>query len=156
MTPKTIRTILTIVLIPAFVSFALAGMGSKNFQITTSVISGGGAIMSSENFTMNSTLGQPSPLMDPEDQPLSENFELSPGFWYTLEASFIEPCNGDFNNDGDVDGSDLAIFAADFGRTDCNTGPPCEGNFDGDGDVDGSDLASFAKHFGRTDCPLPQ
>jgi streptogramin lyase len=30
-----------------------------------------------------------------------------------------QPCAGDFDNDGDVDGSDLAIFAADFGRTDC-------------------------------------
>ena len=28
-------------------------------------------------------------------------------------------CEGDFDGDGDVDGSDLAIFAADFGRTDC-------------------------------------
>ena len=30
-----------------------------------------------------------------------------------------EPCKGDFDHDGDVDGSDLAVFAADFGRTDC-------------------------------------
>ncbi|MFX0200171.1 MAG: hypothetical protein ACFFCW_28970 [Candidatus Hodarchaeota archaeon] len=32
-------------------------------------------------------------------------------------------CEGDFDLDGDVDGSDLAVFAADFGRTDC---PPCQ------------------------------
>ena len=62
-------------------------------------------------------------------------------------------CEGDFDNDGDVDGSDLAVFAADFGRTDCASGSPCEGDFDGDGDVDGSDLAVFAADFGRTDCP---
>jgi len=30
-------------------------------------------------------------------------------------------CEGDFNGDGDVDGSDLAVFAADFGRTDCQS-----------------------------------
>jgi hypothetical protein len=30
-----------------------------------------------------------------------------------------EICEGDFDTDGDVDGSDLATFAADFGRTDC-------------------------------------
>ena len=30
-----------------------------------------------------------------------------------------ELCEGDFDGDGDVDGADLAIFAADFGRTDC-------------------------------------
>lgn len=64
-----------------------------------------------------------------------------------------EPCEGDFDHDGDVDGSDLAVFAADFGRTDCANPPPCEGDFDGDGDVDGSDLAVFAADFGRTDCP---
>ena len=66
---------------------------------------------------------------------------------------FIPCCEGDFDNDGDVDGSDLALFAADFGRTDCASGPPCEGDFDGDEDVDGSDLALFAADFGRTDCP---
>ena len=63
-------------------------------------------------------------------------------------------CEGDFDDDGDVDGSDLAVFAADFGRTDCTGSPyPCEGDFDDDGDVDGSDLAVFAADFGRTDCP---
>jgi hypothetical protein len=62
-------------------------------------------------------------------------------------------CEGDFDGDGDVDGSDLAIFAADFGRTDCGSGPPCEGDFDHDGDVDGTDLAIFSSEFGRTDCP---
>ncbi|CAD7773481.1 hypothetical protein DMNBHIDG_00769 [Candidatus Methanoperedenaceae archaeon GB37] len=62
-------------------------------------------------------------------------------------------CEGDFDRDGDVDGSDLAIFAADFGRTDCYFTGDCEGDFDYDGDVDGSDLAVFAADFGRTDCP---
>ena len=31
----------------------------------------------------------------------------------------IQACEGDFDGDGDVDGSDLAVFATDFGRTDC-------------------------------------
>jgi len=64
---------------------------------------------------------------------------------------FGDICEGDFDGDGDVDGSDLATFAADFGRTDCSG--DCEGDFDNDGDVDGSDLAVFAADFGRTDCP---
>ncbi|MCK5230061.1 MAG: right-handed parallel beta-helix repeat-containing protein, partial [Desulfobulbaceae bacterium] len=63
-------------------------------------------------------------------------------------------CDGDFDGNGDVDVSDLATFAADFGRTDCGSSPPCEGNFDKDSDVDGSDLAIFAADFGRTDCPV--
>ena len=66
--------------------------------------------------------------------------------------TLIQTCNGDFDIDGDVDGTDLAVFAADFGRTNCNSGPVCEGDFDKDGDVDGSDLAAFAVNFGRTDC----
>lgn len=67
--------------------------------------------------------------------------------------SYLVPCEGDFDTDSDVDGSDLALFAADFGRTDCDSGPECEGDFDHDNDVDGSDLAVFAADFGRTDCP---
>ena len=63
-------------------------------------------------------------------------------------------CRGDFSYDGDVDGSDLAIFAIDYGRTDCTTTAPCEGDFDRDGDVDGSDLAVFAAGFGNTGCPI--
>jgi hypothetical protein len=62
-----------------------------------------------------------------------------------------DPCEGDFDVDGDVDGSDLSVFAADFGRTDCNA--DCEGDFDVDGDVDGSDLSVIAADFGRTNCP---
>ena len=65
----------------------------------------------------------------------------------------LDLCEGDFDRDRDVDGSDLAIFAADFGRTDCDTAPFCEGDFDRDNDVDSSGLAIFAADFGRTDCP---
>jgi len=56
----------------------------------------------------------------------------------------------DFNSDGIVDVSDLAIFAPDFGRTDCSG--DCEGDFDGDNDVDGSDHSLFLSYFGRTNC----
>lgn len=34
-------------------------------------------------------------------------------------GEIADTCEGDFDHDSDVDGSDLAIFAADFGRTDC-------------------------------------
>jgi Right handed beta helix region/Chlamydia polymorphic membrane protein (Chlamydia_PMP) repeat len=59
-------------------------------------------------------------------------------------------CDGDFDCDIDIDGSDLSVFAADFGRTDCDD--DCEEDFDNDGDVDGSDWAVFAANFDRTDC----
>ncbi len=64
-----------------------------------------------------------------------------------------DPCEGDFNADGEVNNADLAIFAADFGRTNCLSLPGCEGDFNLDMDVDGSDLTVFAADFGRTDCP---
>jgi hypothetical protein len=82
---------------------------------------------------------------------LARYSELTNGL-YLLGSNF--ECNlseGDFDGDGDTDGSDLAKFAADFGRTDCIG--DCEGNFDGDNDVDDSDLAVFAAGFGRTDSP---
>ena len=49
-------------------------------------------------------------------------------------CSGIGPCKGDFDHDGDVDGSDLAVFAAGGG-----------------GDIT---LEEFAADFGRTNCPL--
>ena len=62
-------------------------------------------------------------------------------------------CRGDFDRDGDVDKNDLAIFAADFGRTDCYDTGDCEGDFNYDGDVDGSDFSAFAAESGRKNCP---
>ena len=37
-------------------------------------------------------------------------------------------CEVDLDNDGDFDGRDIALFAEEFGRTDCESGPPCEGD----------------------------
>jgi len=68
----------------------------------------------------------------------------------TIDSSTADLCEGDFDKDNDVDGADLAVFAADFGRTDCCR--ECQGDFDNDNDVDGADLAVFSTDFGRTDC----
>ena len=88
----------------------------------------------------------------------SLTFDVSywkPKYFVSDDFSFVlsNPCEGNFDGDNDVDGSDLAVFAADFGRTSCSSALPCEGDFDTDGDVDGSDLATFAADFGRTNCP---
>ena len=37
----------------------------------------------------------------------------------TLRTAAAQTCEGDFDTDVDVDGTDLATFAADFGRTNC-------------------------------------
>ena len=62
-------------------------------------------------------------------------------------------CECDFEPDSDIDGTNLATFLSDYGRTDCNLGETCEGDLDGDDDVDIFELAVFAKDFGRTNCP---
>ena len=64
-----------------------------------------------------------------------------------------EVCWGDFNEDGDLDESDLIIFASFFGRTNCGENPSCKGDFEPDGDVDSKDLATFEADFGKTICP---
>ncbi|UCF91534.1 MAG: hypothetical protein JSW39_25225 [Desulfobacterales bacterium] len=59
-------------------------------------------------------------------------------------------CEGDFNDDKDVDGVDFASFAADFNQPDCNG--DCRGDFDKDGTVDPDDLKVFSAYFGQTGC----
>ena len=75
---------------------------------------------------------------------------------YSANSQFMIVCAGDFDGDGDVDGSDLAVFASDFGQTDCCDpgADACGGDFNGDCDVDGSDLAVFEANFGETACPV--
>lgn len=108
---------------------AAALMSSTNYTISTIVISGGGGPMTSANYLMNGTIGQPSPLIDPALPPQSTNYDLLTGFWYTIGAG--SGCLYDYNDDGDVDGADLEEFlnaysssevaglALEFGRVDC-------------------------------------
>lgn len=56
-------------------------------------------------------------------------------------------CLGDFYNDGDVDGADLALLIEDLG---CTSG--CAYDLTGDGEVDADDLAELAMQFGEG-CP---
>jgi hypothetical protein len=62
-------------------------------------------------------------------------------------------CEGDFDCDGDVDGTDAATFKYDFGRSEynapCSNEDPCNGDFDCDGDVDGTDTSFLTSDFGR-------
>ncbi len=62
-------------------------------------------------------------------------------------------CEGDFDCDGNVDGTDAFLFKSDYGRNarvnPCSTASPCNGDFDCDGNVDGSDAFLFKTDFGR-------
>jgi len=86
------------------------------------------------------------------DDPGYPNSEILENGLYLFEEGLIWAGNknylkGDFDFDGDVDGNDLAIFASEFGRTNCYE-LKCLGDFDNDGDVDGLDLAIFSINFG--------
>ncbi len=75
--------------------------------------------------------------------------------WYIdnvrVPGVYLSPCEGDFDNDGDVDGSDLTKYSNFFGRVNCSVEFDfCSGDFDNDGDVDGSDLGVFSGDFGNT------
>jgi hypothetical protein len=70
-------------------------------------------------------------------------------------------CEGNFNCavDQDVDGSDAALFKADFGRgtilDPCTGENSCNGDFSCDGDVDGTDASLFKSDFGRSSMQNP-
>ena len=114
---------------------AIAGMSSDNYTITTSVLSGGGAPMGSGSYQTNSTLGQSSPLIDPAEPPGSVNYDLYPGFWYTLEAG-MTGCEN------------LSSFAAAYGAVSADLNYNSQCDFDVDGDIDGSDLSDFIAGYG--------
>jgi hypothetical protein len=124
-------TLVLIAIILMSTSVAIAEMSSTNYRITTTVVSGGGSPMGSANYQMNSTLGQPSPLMEQGMDPYSDNYGLLPGFWYTIGAS-SETCPGDFDWDFDVDSSDIVEYIFDSG---------------------GLGLDVFAANFGKINCP---
>jgi hypothetical protein len=58
----------------------------------------------------------------------------------------VDPSNGDFDGDGDVDGADFLTWQRGLGLT----GQPdaTTGDSDDDGDVDAADLALWQSHFG--------
>jgi len=63
-------------------------------------------------------------------------------------------CEGNFDRDQDVDGTDASTFKRDFGRSvllrPCTTGDCCNGDFTCDSDVDGTDASKFKSDFGRS------
>ena len=128
---KHIKAIFFASLVVIYSYNSIAEMTSDNYRITSSVISGGGASTGSTNYQINGTVGQPTPLMDPIEQPYSENYDLYPGFWYAV-AGISAYCPGDSDFDKDVDGWDLAEYISDSG---------------------GLDLNDFAMDFGKTNCP---
>jgi hypothetical protein len=63
----------------AFTFTAYSHMSSTSYNIPISVMSGGGATMSSTSYQTTASVGQSSPLGDPNNPPSSENYGLLPG-----------------------------------------------------------------------------
>ena len=63
-------------------------------------------------------------------------------------------CEGNFDGDLDVDGTDASTFKVDFGRSKlinpCTNELPCNGDFECDIDVDGTNASKFKSDFGRS------
>lgn len=59
------------------------------------------------------------------------------------------PWNADVDGDGDIDGSDIAGFIADFGCT-----GTCQADFNGDSTVDANDIINFTDELGWSGCPF--
>ena len=114
-------SVFAISLLLVFTIGAPAEMQSDNYRISTSVLSGGGTPMGSTNYQTDSTLGQPSPQMEGDQNPFSDNYDNYPGFWYTFEMAAVDICECDLNVDGKCDMQDWLLFGEDWGRTDC----PC-------------------------------
>jgi hypothetical protein len=86
---------------------------------------------------------------DPDEDELTYSAQLANGGPLDeIGASFTTVVLGDFDNDGDVDRSDLSVFMASYGRKYCNG--DCPGDFDNNGDMDYSDLKVFISNYGTT------
>ena len=70
---------------------------------------------------------------------------------------FYNPCDGNFDSDGDIDGLNLAAMALDYGRNNCVAPyPRCHGDFDALGEVVETDREVCAALFGKNTCTSGQ
>jgi len=68
--------------------------------------------------------------------------------WLEIYANDIEniPPSGDFNDDGRIDGADLALWRSGFGAS--GAAEAMDGDADRDLDVDGADFLAWQRQFG--------
>ena len=80
-----------------------------------------------------------------------EYFQIGVRAQFKVASSTIETISwdADIDGDGDIDGSDLAELAIDFGCTD-----GCIADIDGNGVVDENDLFALGDEFTWAGCPL--
>ncbi len=72
-----------------------------------------------------------------------EDYAIAP----VIAAPLVSSNGADFDNDGDVDGSDFLAWQRGFGQA--SGAAPTQGDANGDGAVDGNDLAEWQTDFGN-------
>lgn len=113
-----------------------------------SIDAGGGSSVSGA-LVLSGTIGQHD--VHP-DSPSSAGggYQLTGGFWAMPAPTPPTPC-GDFDQDGDIDLSDFAVFSQCFGGALLPPAPACpngvDADCDEDGDVDLADFAVFSQNF---------
>jgi hypothetical protein len=107
-----------------------AHMESADYQVKSSVLSGGATLMNSTNYSTSVTLGEPTS----QSENYSSSYTVHAGFLQTVESTpsrcfwDIQPEAGD----GDIDGLDLATYISrnlqnlegisnEFGRNNCHS-----------------------------------
>ncbi len=115
-----------------------AGPASGSYEITSSVLSGGGGRAESASYGLEAVVSQPSALHPQETVITSESYQLMPGFLATVGGG-ATCADFDVEPDGDIDGADLSELAASepspvgvenfarlFGMENCLPAPPDE------------------------------
>jgi hypothetical protein len=116
----------------------------ESYDINPSVMASADGYQTSENYQLWGTAGQP---VD-HDQPSSENYQTSSGYWGMQSM----PCRltYDLNCDGRVDVADIMLVASKWR---CQSGDDCYiiiYDLDKDGDIDIVDIMLVVVHWGET------
>lgn len=130
---KWVKTFFCVfILLTMLLSDSLAST-SENYVSKKSTVSAAGFAASSENYVLQGTLGQETPIGSSS----SESYDLSAGFYRWWQEILL--LIGDLDGDYDVDWDDLAIFVPHWLEGLCEQTNWCEG-----ADIDQSTTVNFA------------
>ncbi|MDZ4755525.1 MAG: hypothetical protein SGJ11_13640 [Phycisphaerae bacterium] len=137
--PHCVRRIAAVgaALVALVSTLAVAPLGG-GFDLSWHTVDGGGETFSvGSGFVLGGTIGQP----DAGAVMTGGAFALTGGFWPGAEFTSGVPCFSDFNADGVVDATDLAVLLGGWGVD----GPA---DLSGDGIVNSVDLALLLGAWG--------
>lgn len=81
---KHLTILIALLAVLVMIQIATGEMTSKTYKIPISVMSSGGTLMTSTSHSTKGTLGQSSPLIELDELPFSDSYDLYPGFWFTF------------------------------------------------------------------------